>query len=123
MSVNDKQAGLQDTVGWGAGLDGNPEADDYLHNPDPKRDRKVGSWSACRSKSRRTITAEVYSPLEVSRTSAVLSYSSSALSLFLLGTLSSPFTREKCRLQMGHIILEVSTRLDRCPKYPISLVL
>jgi hypothetical protein len=23
-------------------LDANPEADDYLHNPDPKRDRKVG---------------------------------------------------------------------------------
>jgi hypothetical protein len=27
---------------WDAGFDGlNPEADDYLHNPDPKRDRKV----------------------------------------------------------------------------------
>lgn len=39
-SVSDKQGGFADTVGWGAGLDGNPEADDYLHNPDPKRDRK-----------------------------------------------------------------------------------
>jgi hypothetical protein len=31
---------------WDAGFDGlNPEADDYLHNPDPKRDRKVGPLS------------------------------------------------------------------------------
>ena len=29
---------------WDAGFEGmNPEADDYLHNPDPKRDRKVSS--------------------------------------------------------------------------------
>ncbi|EIW66718.1 hypothetical protein TREMEDRAFT_45569 [Tremella mesenterica DSM 1558] len=30
----------QDVGGWNASIDGlNPEADDYLHNPDPKRDR------------------------------------------------------------------------------------
>jgi len=32
---------------WDAGFDANPEADDYLHNPDPKRDRKVGLLSFC----------------------------------------------------------------------------
>jgi hypothetical protein len=32
----------QDANMWNAGFEGmNPEADDYLHNPDPKRDRKV----------------------------------------------------------------------------------
>ena len=44
-SVSDRDAFAQDTIGWGAGLDGSPEADDYLHNPDPKRDRKVGKSS------------------------------------------------------------------------------
>ncbi|ORY27881.1 beta-glucan synthesis-associated protein-domain-containing protein [Naematelia encephala] len=39
-SVSDKQQFGQDTTAWGQGLDSNPEADDYLHNPDPKRDRK-----------------------------------------------------------------------------------
>jgi hypothetical protein len=32
----------QDANMWNTGFEGmNPEADDYLHNPDPKRDRKV----------------------------------------------------------------------------------
>ncbi|KAK8858416.1 hypothetical protein IAR55_002643 [Kwoniella newhampshirensis] len=34
-----KQA-FSDPLGWGAGLSSDPEADDYLHNPDPKRDKK-----------------------------------------------------------------------------------
>jgi hypothetical protein len=41
--TGEKERFGQDANMWDAGFDGlNPEADDYLHNPDPKRDRKVG---------------------------------------------------------------------------------
>jgi hypothetical protein len=40
--TGEKERFGQDANMWDAGFDGlNPEADDYLHNPDPKRDRKV----------------------------------------------------------------------------------
>jgi hypothetical protein len=42
--TGEKERFGQDANMWDAGFDGlNPEADDYLHNPDPKRDRKVCS--------------------------------------------------------------------------------
>jgi hypothetical protein len=40
--TGEKQRLGQDPNMWDAGFDGmTPEADDYLHNPDPKRDRMV----------------------------------------------------------------------------------
>jgi hypothetical protein len=40
--TGEKERFGQDANMWDAGFDGlNPEADDYLHNPDPKRDRQV----------------------------------------------------------------------------------
>jgi hypothetical protein len=40
--TGEKERFGQDANMWDAGFEGlNPEADDYLHNPDPKRDRKV----------------------------------------------------------------------------------
>ena len=44
--TGEKERFGQDANMWDAGFDGmNPEADDYLHNPDPKRDRKVYIFS------------------------------------------------------------------------------
>lgn len=43
-SVGEKARFGQSGAGWDGGLDGlshGQEADDYLHNPDPKRDRIV----------------------------------------------------------------------------------
>ncbi|TFK30804.1 beta-glucan synthesis-associated protein [Coprinopsis marcescibilis] len=51
-SISDKFSLSPDPVTWGSNLSPNfPEADDYLHNPDPKRDRKYdagGSFCTCR---------------------------------------------------------------------------
>ncbi|ORX40279.1 putative beta-glucan synthesis-associated protein SKN1 [Kockovaella imperatae] len=41
QSVSDRPPpGHDGGAPWTSGIDSNPEADDYLHNPDPKRDRK-----------------------------------------------------------------------------------
>ena len=40
--AGEKERFGQDANMWTGGFEGmNPEADDYLHNPDPKRDHKV----------------------------------------------------------------------------------
>lgn len=44
--ANEKGRIGQDANMWNTGFEGMmPEADDYLHNPDPKRDRKVSNSS------------------------------------------------------------------------------
>lgn len=58
-------------AGWGWN---DPEADDYLHNPDPKRDRKVCIPSLCRL----TLRLDQSSPFAASPTLDVSSFCYSA---------------------------------------------